>query len=45
MLGPAVNRGKDAAHKTLETMCNVHVHGPYNVGRAVQMDQTLSRFT
>ena len=25
MLGPAVHRGKDTTHKTLETMCNAHV--------------------
>ena len=25
--------------------CVMHMHGPYNVGRAVQMDPTLLHFT
>ena len=41
MLGPAVHRGKETTHKTLETMCEMHVGGPNNFGRAVQTDPTL----
>ena len=43
ILGPAVHRGKDTTHKTLETMC---LRGPNNVGRAsaVQTDPTLLRY-
>ena len=42
LLGPAVHRGKDTTHKTLETMWNVRV--PNNVERTVQTDPTLLRY-
>ena len=38
MLGPAVHRGKDTIHNTLETMCNARA---WRKGRAVQTDPTL----
>ena len=38
MLGPAVHRGKDTIHNTLETMCNTRA---WRKGRAVQTDPTL----
>ena len=42
LLGPAVHRGKDTTHKTLETMCNARAWP--HVGRAVQTDPTLLRY-
>ena len=44
MLGTAVHRGKDTTHKTLQTMCKARAW-PHNVGRAVQTDPTLLRYT
>ena len=38
MLGPAVHRGKDTIHNTLETICNARA---WRKGRAVQTDPTL----
>ena len=44
MLGPAVRRGKDTSHMTLETTRVLRVRGSNNVGRAVQTDPTLLRY-
>ena len=41
MLGPAVHRGKDTIHNTLETICNARA---WRKGRAVQTDPTLLRY-
>ena len=51
MLGSGVDRGNDTTHKTLKTMGD-HVQGhvycararPQHVGRAAQIDPTLSRY-
>ena len=48
MLGPAVHRGEDTTNTTLETWIRQpywRVHGPNNVGRAVQTSPTLLRYT
>ena len=46
--GPAVHRGEDTTNTTLETWIRQpywRVHGPNNVGRAVQTSPTLLRYT
>ena len=44
MLGPAVHRGKDKPISLCKP-CVMSVRGPNNVGRAVQTDPTLLRYT
>ena len=43
MLGPAVHRGR-IQPISLCKLCVMSVHGPNNVGRAVQTDPTLLRY-
>ena len=47
-VGPTVHYGNDTTHKTLWTQRRprvILVHGPSNVGEAVQMDPTLLCYT
>ena len=44
MLGPAVHRGKDTTHKTLEIMCNARVwHRGCNISELKQLRQRRQR--